>query len=89
MARINDNAYKLDFPGDYNISTTFNVTDLSPFDLAASVDLDSSTNHFQEEEDDETEKAQLNRSPNQVEDWEELNQGEDQGSYASSSKTSN
>jgi hypothetical protein len=30
---INDNAYKLDIPGEYNVSATFNVTDLSPFDV--------------------------------------------------------
>ncbi|KAH9716908.1 Endonuclease [Citrus sinensis] len=33
VARINDNAYKLDLPGEYNVSATFNVSDLSPFDL--------------------------------------------------------
>ena len=32
IRRINDNAYKLDLPGEYNVSATFNVTDLSPFD---------------------------------------------------------
>ena len=30
--RINDNAYKLDLPGEYGVSATFNVSDLSPFD---------------------------------------------------------
>ena len=29
---INDNAYKLDLPNEYNASTTFNVSNLSPFD---------------------------------------------------------
>jgi hypothetical protein len=33
LERINDNAYKLDLPGEYNVSATFNVTDLSPFDV--------------------------------------------------------
>ena len=28
LERINDNAYKLDLPGEYNISATFNVFDL-------------------------------------------------------------
>ena len=32
LKRINDNAYKWELPGEYNISTTFNVFDLSPFD---------------------------------------------------------
>ncbi|PON34317.1 hypothetical protein PanWU01x14_345340 [Parasponia andersonii] len=31
LERINDNAYKLDLPGEYNVSATFNVTNLSPF----------------------------------------------------------
>ena len=33
LERINDNAYKLDLPGEYNISATFNVSDLSLFDV--------------------------------------------------------
>ena len=45
LERINDNAYKLDLHGEHNVSATFNVTDLSPFD----VDDDLRTNHFQEE----------------------------------------
>ena len=34
LERINDNAYKLDLPGEYNISSTFNVSNLSPFDVS-------------------------------------------------------
>ena len=32
LERINDNAYKLDLLGKYQISATLNVIDLSPFD---------------------------------------------------------
>ncbi|XP_027169446.1 uncharacterized protein LOC113769177 [Coffea eugenioides] len=28
---VNDNAYKLELPGDYNVSATFNVANLNPF----------------------------------------------------------
>jgi hypothetical protein len=48
VSKINDNAYKLDLPGTYNISATFNVSDLSPFIVGP----DSRTNPFQEGEDD-------------------------------------
>ena len=48
LEHINDNAYKLDLPGKYDVSTTFNVTDLSPFDVGE----DLRTNPIQEEGND-------------------------------------
>ena len=33
LEKINDNAYKVDLLGEYNVSATFNVVDLSPFDV--------------------------------------------------------
>ncbi|KAH0667855.1 hypothetical protein KY290_027485 [Solanum tuberosum] len=48
LERIGDNAYKLDLPGEFQVSATFNVSDLSHFD----VDLNSRTNSLQEEGND-------------------------------------
>ena len=42
---VNDNAYKVDLPDEYNISATFNVKDLSPY-LEDVDDSDLKTNHF-------------------------------------------
>ncbi|CAL9242762.1 unnamed protein product, partial [Arabidopsis halleri] len=47
--KINNNAYQLDLQGKYNVSSSFNVSDLAPF-LADEADL--RTNPFQEREDD-------------------------------------
>ena len=53
LERINDNAYRLDLPGEYNISATFNVSDLSPFDVGD----DSRMNPFEERGNDENQQA--------------------------------
>ena len=53
LERINDNAYKLDLPSEYNISATFNVSDLSPFDVGD----DSRMNPFEEMKNDENQQA--------------------------------
>lgn len=45
IVKINNNAYKLDLSGEYNISATFNVANLSSFDVC---DEDSRTNLFEE-----------------------------------------
>jgi hypothetical protein len=55
LERINDNAYKLDLPGEYNISATFNVSDLSLFDVGD----DSRSNPFEERGNDENQQAPL------------------------------
>uniref|UniRef100_A0A2N9J8I5 Integrase catalytic domain-containing protein n=1 Tax=Fagus sylvatica TaxID=28930 RepID=A0A2N9J8I5_FAGSY len=55
LERINDNAYKLDLPEEYNISATFNVSDLSLFDVGD----DSRSNLFEERGSDENQQALL------------------------------
>ena len=32
LERVNDNAHKIDLLGDFQVSATFNVTDLSPYE---------------------------------------------------------
>ena len=44
IERINDNAYKVDLLGEYGVSATFNVSDLSSFDIGD----DSRSNPFEE-----------------------------------------
>ncbi|KAL3566434.1 hypothetical protein D5086_031849 [Populus alba] len=48
LERINDNAYKVDLPGEYGVSATFNVSDLTLFDVGD----DSRLNPFEERGDD-------------------------------------
>ena len=58
LVRINDNAYKLDLPSEYNISVTFNVSNLSPFNVGN----DSRTNPFEERKNDENQQTPLKDS---------------------------
>lgn len=44
IERIKDNAYKLDILGEYNVSVSFNVVDLSPLNVGK----DLRTNFFKE-----------------------------------------
>jgi hypothetical protein len=53
VERINDNAYKLDLPGEYGVSASFNVADLSPFDVGD----DLRANPSQEGENDASQGA--------------------------------
>jgi hypothetical protein len=48
LEKINDNAYKVDLPCEYNVSATFNVYDLSPYDAGD----DSRSNPFEEKGND-------------------------------------
>ena len=58
LERINDNAYKIDLPGEYSVSATFNVADLSPFDAGE----DSRTNPFEETGNDANRQAAPSKS---------------------------
>ncbi|GKA45186.1 hypothetical protein Tco_0737982 [Tanacetum coccineum] len=52
LRRINGNAYKIELPGHYNVSATFNVTDLSPYEATSDDDMDSGISPFEAKEDD-------------------------------------
>ena len=51
LERMNDNSYKVDLSGAYEVSATFNVVDLSPFCLDSSPP-DLRIKSFQQGEDD-------------------------------------
>lgn len=67
LEKINDNAYKIDLPGDYNVSATFNVSDLSPFDIGHNEDSNSRSSSLEEGEYDEDQGA-LDKGKEQEED---------------------
>ncbi|GJR88336.1 RNA-directed DNA polymerase [Tanacetum coccineum] len=52
LKKINDNAYKIELLGHYNVSATFNVADLSPYKGDSNDEPDSGLSLFQEGEDD-------------------------------------
>ncbi|XP_042446204.1 uncharacterized protein LOC122031159, partial [Zingiber officinale] len=58
LERINDNAYKIDLPGEYCVSATFNVADLSPFDVGDE-DLNLRTNSPKEGGNDVSQEEAL------------------------------
>ena len=56
LERINNNAYRLDLPEEYGVSTTFNISDLIPFAGGADIEeeelTDLRSNPLQGEGDD-------------------------------------
>ena len=52
LEKINDNAYKLELPPEFQVSSTFNIVDLKSY-LGEEDELESRTTPLQEGEDDE------------------------------------
>jgi hypothetical protein len=52
LAKINDNAYKLELPLEFGVSPSFNISDLRPY-LGEEDEMSSRTTSMQEGEDDE------------------------------------
>nr|GEX47085.1 RNA-directed DNA polymerase [Tanacetum cinerariifolium] len=65
LKKINDNAYKVEFPGHYGVSDTFNVADLSPYTPNTDFDDESGSSRFLEGEDD-TDQGRNPLSPTQA-----------------------
>jgi hypothetical protein len=52
LAKINDNAYKLELPPEFGVSPSFNISDLRPY-MGKEDEMPSRTMSMQEGEDDE------------------------------------
>jgi hypothetical protein len=52
LAKINDNAYKLELPPEFGVSPSFNISDLRPY-LGEEEEMSSRTMSMQEGEDDD------------------------------------
>jgi hypothetical protein len=52
LAKIDDNAYKLELPPEFGVSPSFNISDLRPY-LGEEDEMPSRTTSMQEGEDDE------------------------------------
>jgi len=65
VERINDNPYKIDLLGDYSVSCTFNVADLSPYFEDEPLE-NLRSNSSQQREDDATVVAQLGQQVNHL-----------------------
>jgi len=59
---INDNACKVDLPGEHGVNVTFNVADLTLFDIG----LDSRSNPVKERGDDVDQLTNTNKNPLQL-----------------------
>jgi hypothetical protein len=52
LAKINDNAYKLELPPEFRVSPSFNISDLQPY-FGEEDEMPSRKTSMQEGEDDE------------------------------------
>ena len=66
LQRIGENAYKIELPGDYGVSATFNVSDLSPYyeDQEDQMDLGVSLHQPGESDTGVSNKPNLVLKPN-------------------------
>ena len=59
LKRINDNAFKIDLLGEYGVTATFKVVDLTLFDIG----FDLRSNPFEERGDDVDQPTNSSKNP--------------------------
>jgi len=75
LERINDNAYKIDLPGEYTVSSTLNVFDLSLFDVDEESNLRRNPSQEGENDGDVTTARTRIHLKNLEDLWQGLEQG--------------
>jgi hypothetical protein len=69
LTKINDNAYILELPPEFGVSTSFNVVDLKPY-LGEDEELPSRTTSVQEREDyEDTTSTSTPVAPSPIQHW--------------------
>jgi len=66
LKRINNNDYKLDLPSSYNVSNSFNVSDLSPFDIGLKNSWSNSLQNGVDDEDVTTSLSSKEANPRSI-----------------------
>ncbi|KAI3788378.1 hypothetical protein L2E82_01142 [Cichorium intybus] len=68
LSKVNDNAYKIELPGDSSVSTTFNVADLQPYHDPDEL-IPSLRSNFSDDREDDRQVTQVSEPTSPLTKW--------------------